>query len=341
MSTQVMVKRWIELSDAPAISGLRFRAFRGEVDYPIMLDLLNAAKEADQTERTDSLEDIRRGYSHLTNCDPYQDMLFAEVDSQAIAYSRVTWDLETEGDYIYTLFGFLRPEWRRKGIGRAMLQHNERRLEAISRDLQHKGTRLLQSFGSDTEIGTEALLLSDGYSGSRHFFEMIRKPIDDIQVLPVPEGLEIRKVEQDHIRTIWDARDEAFRDHWGHVPETEERYREWREEPRFNPKLWKVAWDGDEVAGMVLNFVNKAENDEYNRLRGWTEDISVRRPWRRRGLASSLISQSIAMFHEMGMHETALGVDTQNSTGALDLYTKLGYKEKKRFTTYRKRMVSS
>jgi GNAT superfamily N-acetyltransferase len=338
MSTQLKEKRRIELSDAPAIPGLAFRGFRGEVDYPIMLDLLNAAKEADQNERTDSLEDIKRSYSHLTNSDPFKDMLFAEIDAEAIAYSRVMWDLETEGDYIYSLIGFLRPEWRRKGIGRAMLRHNESRLAAISRELKHQGTRFLQSWSTDTEIATEALLQSEGYEASRHFFEMIRKPIDDVHVLPVPDGLELREVEQDHIRTIWDARDEAFRDHWGHVPYTEEQYQEWLAHPVFNPSLWKVAWDGEEVAGMVLNFINKPENEEYQRLRGWTEDISVRRPWRRRGLASSLISQSIAMFHELGMQETALGVDTQNRTGALDLYTKLGYKESKRFTTYRKPM---
>ena len=92
------------------------------------------------------------------------------------------------------------------------------------------------------------------------------------------------------------------------------------EDPSFDPALWKVAWEGNEIAGGVLGCVDRAENEQYNRQRGYTEDIWVRRPWRRRGLARSLLVQSIQMFAEMGMQETALGVDVQNPHGALRLY---------------------
>jgi ribosomal protein S18 acetylase RimI-like enzyme len=110
----------------------------------------------------------------------------------------------------------------------------------------------------------------------------------------------------------------------------------WAEEPTFVPHLWKIAWAGEEVAGTVLNFVNEAENTEYGRKRGYTEAISVRRPWRKMGLAHSLLVQSMKMFKEMGMTETALGVDTQNLSGALKLYQSVGYKEVKRHITFRK-----
>ncbi len=59
----------------------------------------------------------------------------------------------------------------------------------------------------------------------------------------------------------------------------------WRESPSYVPDYWQVAWDGDQVAGMVLNFIDTAENEENHRLRGYTGTICVRRPWRRRGLA--------------------------------------------------------
>ena len=42
------------------------------------------------------------------------------------------------------------------------------------------------------------------------------------------------------------------------------------------------------------------------------------------------------MFKEMGMTETALGVDAQNLSGALKLYQSVGYKEVKRHITFRK-----
>ena len=89
---------------------------------------------------------------------------------------------------------------------------------------------------------------------------------------------------------------------------------------------------------MVLNFLNEKENEEYNRLRGWTEDISVRRPWRRRGLARALLTRSLQMFKDMGMDHAALGVDTENTTGALNLYESVGFVVEKRHATYWKEL---
>jgi ribosomal protein S18 acetylase RimI-like enzyme len=99
-----------------------------------------------------------------------------------------------------------------------------------------------------------------------------------------------------------------------------------------------VAWDGEQVAGMVLNRLDETQNERYRRRRGHTNDIFVRRPWRRRGLARSLLVQSIEMFREMGMEETALGVDTQNPSGALNLYESVGYRMTRQHTFFNKRM---
>ena len=87
---------------------------------------------------------------------------------------------------------------------------------------------------------------------------------------------------------------------------------------------------------MVLNFINQNENEDYHRQRGYTEGISVRRPWRRRGLARALLTRSLQMFKDMGMTEAALGVDTQNLNGALRLYKSVGFRESQRWTIYRK-----
>jgi len=97
-----------------------------------------------------------------------------------------------------------------------------------------------------------------------------------------------------------------------------------------------VGWDQDQVARMVLNYVNEEKNHEYQRKRGYTENISVRRPYRQQGLARYLLVSSIKMFQEMGMEETALGVFTQNQHQALSLYEGVGYKVNKKETVYRK-----
>jgi ribosomal protein S18 acetylase RimI-like enzyme len=163
------------------------------------------------------------------------------------------------------------------------------------------------------------------------------RPCDQlIEIAPLPEGIQVRPVQPEQWRQLWDAAQEAFQDHWGFVPAGEEAYKEWLASPDFRPELFMVAWDGDEVVGQIQNAISENENKEYNRLRGYTEDISVRRPWRRQGVARALLTRSIKMFQEMGMDETELGVDTQNPNGAKGLYAGVGYQELKRFTTYRK-----
>lgn len=102
------------------------------------------------------------------------------------------------------------------------------------------------------------------------------------------------------------------------------------------PHLWQVAWAGDEVAGMVLNFIDEAENTEYGRQRGYTETICVRRPWRRLGLARALIARSFQVLKDQGMTEAALGVDAENISGALRLYQSMGFQVVKQHTAYRK-----
>jgi ribosomal protein S18 acetylase RimI-like enzyme len=100
--------------------------------------------------------------------------------------------------------------------------------------------------------------------------------------------------------------------------------------------LWRVAWDGDEVAGQVRSFINAEENERFHRKRGYTEHISVRRPWRRRGLARALIAASFPLLRARGMTEAGLGVDTQNVSGALGVYEKCGFRPISRSTIYRR-----
>jgi GNAT superfamily N-acetyltransferase len=324
------------MSDAPAVPGLSFRRFRGEADYAAMHAVIEGSKEADSIERADTVEDIARNYRHLFNCDPYRDMLFVEMEGEVIGYSRVWWQHELDGKWLYQHFAFLLPAWRRLGIRRAMLRHNERRLQEITADHPADGPRCLDSWCADTEDDWESLLISEGYEAVRHHFDMVRPDLEEIPDLPLPDGLEVRPVRSEQVQTVWDAAREAFRDHWGETEWQDSWLEEWKESPTYMPHLWQVAWDGDQVAGMVQNFVSHEENEEYGRLRGYTEGICVRRPWRRKGLARALIARSFQVLKEQGMVEAALGVDAQNPNGALQLYKSMGFRISKRHTTYRK-----
>jgi mycothiol synthase len=327
----------LDVPGAPAIPGLTFRRFRGEADYPVMVSMLDACNEVDRLEYINTVEEIAHVFSHLTNCDPYRDMLFAEVNGEAVAFSRVWWTQEDDGCRLYKALGFVHPDWRRKGLGAAMLHYDERRLCGMART-HPAGDKRFRTWATDREYGALALFARSGYEPVRHYIEMVR-PIDaPLPAAPMPPGVEVRPAVPDHIRAIWEAKEEALRDHWGYAPATEQDYERWTRRRLFAPQLWKVAWDGEQVAGMVLNRLDEVQNDKYARRRGYTEYVGVRRLWRRRGLARSLLVQSIGMFRAMGMEETALGVDTQNPSGALHLYESVGYRMTKRHTFFDKRL---
>jgi mycothiol synthase len=338
MNTKIIVETGMS-QVSPHLPVFTLRGFQGEGDYAHIAAIIAGCKEVDQIERVDTAEDVRRYYSHLVNCDPYRDMRFVEAGGQAIGYSRVTWWAEPQGSQIYRSLGFLLPAWRRKGIGSVLLDWGEKRLLEIAAQNPPARERYFESEAAESQTGTLALLEGRGYIPVRHFFTMVRPDLENIPETTMPPGLEVRSVQMEDLQAIRAASLEAFRDHWGFSEENEPTVEQMVEDPNFDPSLWRVAWDGDQVAGMVLSFIDARENESYNRLRGWTENICVRRPWRRRGLARALLVQSLHAVRERGMQEAALGVDTQNLSGALNLYESVGFRTVKRWTAYRKPML--
>ena len=78
------------------------------------------------------------------------------------------------------------------------------------------------------------------------------------------------------------------------------------------------------------------ENERLGVKRGWLERISVRRPWRRRGLGRALTAAAMRRLHDAGMDDAMLGVDTENPTGALGLYESLGFTVNSNAAAYRR-----
>jgi mycothiol synthase len=319
----------------PQLDRVAFRNFRGAVDYPELARIITASAQGEGDERVETAEAIASGYDHLERCDPAQDLLVAEVDGVPVGYSRVFWDQEIDGPRVYKQVCFLDPEFGGRGIGGAMLAWNEARLRDIAAH-HEPAESFLEAWAADANEAATALVQGAGYEPITYMAEMVRPSVEDLPDHPLPEGLEIRPVRDEDIRTIWEADVEAFRDHWGSVEQTDEDYERFIAFPYHEPALWKIAWDDEGVAGQVKSFINTAENEAHGRQRGWTESISTSRRWRRRGVAKALIVESIRELAGRGMTEVALGVHTENPNGAYQLYESLGYEVVRTWTTYRK-----
>ncbi|MCA9944927.1 MAG: GNAT family N-acetyltransferase [Anaerolineales bacterium] len=326
----------IDVKMETAVPGLVFRHFRGDEDIPAMVEIINRSNIVDGNDWTTTVEETRSNYRHMTNCDPYQDMVFAEVHGEMIGYSRCWWEVQLDGIHNYAHFAQLRPDWRGEGIRRAMLQFNESRLRQIAKSHPSNGTKFLTSFASDGDVNWAEALQDEGYKPVRYFVRMVRPSLHNIPNYPLPENIEVRQGSHTEWRKIWEACREAFKDNWGETEWTDEDFHAWSEQPSFDPTLFQIGWNGTEVAGGVLNYIDTKENEAFGRLRGNTEGIFVRQFWRGQGLAKALIARSLQVLKKEGMEGAALGVDTENTTGAVQLYTGLGFQADKLSATYRK-----
>jgi ribosomal protein S18 acetylase RimI-like enzyme len=152
------------------------------------------------------------------------------------------------------------------------------------------------------------------------------------QASSLPAGIELRPfVLEKHNHAVYEAHEEAFRDHWGHVRGS---FEDWNhyiiEREDLDPSLWFIAWDGDQISGYSLC--------RYRMGSGWVGSLGVRRPWRKRGLGEALLLHSFGEFYKRGTQTIGLAVDAQNPTGATRLYKKAGMQVAAEYVIYEKEL---
>lgn len=146
-----------------------------------------------------------------------------------------------------------------------------------------------------------------------------------------PPGLAVRRfVPGQDDQAAYQTDEEASRDKGYHAPLT---FVQWAKRmdlygERFDPALWFLAWDGAQLAGVVLSFHVPAM------AAGWVDHLSVRHAWRRRGLGQALLSQALAAFYDRGVQRVRLNVDAESLTQAPRLYERAGMRTIREYDIY-------
>ncbi len=337
MEDDLIDRNSVSLPDAPAVTGLVFRRFRGPADYAPMVAVREGAREWDRVdplserEAIPTTDDLARD---LADVPPgTADILMAEVNEQVIGYNHtlMRWTEET-GVRVYLHLGYLLPHWRGQGIGGALLHWSQARIAEIVADEGSPEPRTLATNVSSTEREADALIRGHGYVDVRRLSDMALEPLRALPPTSLPPNVVLRPIEPDHYRAIYSAFKDAFGGNWTSTQESEEDYRNFLAEnieiPSFDPSLYHIAWSGEHVVGLVFARIDRGV--------GMIPQVAVRKAWQRRGIGRVLMIASVNALRDRGLTQVRLFTNAADEQGARSLYEDLGFREVKQHIFYRK-----
>jgi mycothiol synthase len=312
---------------------IKIRNFRWD-DLPDLVDVFNLSAEADGDVYRWTLEELRH-YLATPETDVETDG-FVAVTPEGWVVAEA--DIEMEPEIGRCWSGcVVHPAFRGLGLGTNLIRATEARfMERGTAEIAPETPLFIQRAVISTNEAGIQLLRNEGYQPVRSFYTMqidLNEPVD---APPLPNGLEIRPFDPERDAfAVYETHQEAFDDHWGSTRDTYEYWRfETVDSPKFIPSLWLTAWDGNQMAGVVMGRPFGEQNPET----AWVGVLAVRRPWRRMGLGMALLKQSFANFQRHGYKRAGLGVDADSLTNAVALYERAGMNVELRRDVYRKIM---
>lgn len=235
---------------------------------------------------------------------------------------------ETRGVY---LGGAVRPDRRGEGVGQAVLRWQI--AHGIEWDLATRtagyGPLVMRLHVPMDQVDVRDLAERHGLAIERYFFEMTR-PLSGPLTTPRIDGVRIVDWDAERSSEVLAVVDAAFREHWGHADRTAQMWEEAVTAEAFRPgwSLLAVEERTDAVLGAALNCAYAQDWAATGSREGYTDELAVTATHRGKGIGSALLLESMRRFAASGMQAAVLGVDAANPSGALQLYTGLGYQRR-------------
>ena len=228
--------------------------------------------------------------------------------------------------------GYVHPDFMGQGIGTAMLRALDQRANEEKEKADPELRVFIRNGMSIGEIVAREMHEAEGYAPVRFSWRMEIDLEEAPPILTLPDRIELRPFDEEaHAQLVYEAHEEAFSKNWGHafIP-----FEEWKrrhiEISEYNPDLWFVLWDGDEVAAYAVN--------HYKSDSGYVSILGVRPAWRKRGLGLILLNKTFSAFYERGTKNVGLAVDASSPTGATRLYKRAGMRVETEYVSYEKEL---
>jgi len=307
-----------------------------ESDIPALVDLLNASWLEIAGVKDTSIEDYGRMW-HSPGYDPAQDSrIIATAEGQIVGVAHARMFAPYVSNYLSVT---VHPAYRDCGLGTYLTEWGETRIRERMPDAPADARVTVRGGVLSTYQPAADVLRNAGYQQVRSFYTMVIE-MDAPPPAPIwPRGITVQSMAPGQEEAVYRAQHEAFKDHWGHIDTPfEEGFQRWQyfvtSHADYDPSLFFLAMDGAEIAGLALCF---PKDNEFPDM-AWVDDLAVRRPWRRQGLALALLHHVFGEFYRRGIQKVGLGVDASSLTGATRLYEKAGMHVFRQYDSYEKEL---
>jgi mycothiol synthase len=306
-------------------------------DIPAWADLLAAIEKIDHTGEHYAAADLAEQMAN-PGVEVGKDFVGAfDADGQLVGYYSILPRGAADGHYKVDTQGSVLPAQRAQGIGTLLVTGMVER-SALARDERRPDlpARLVAA-GLSSDLAQADLLASVGMRGERWTF-MMRTPLDAIPpARRLPTGYRLRGYDGSMTDALREAHNAAFLDHPNFTPWSEVMWQQSVTESRsFRPHLcFVVSADGsDEIVAYVQTAEFDADLAATARREAYVGKVGTLRGHRGKGLATALLGHALHAYREAGYDEVSLAVDSENATGALDVYRRVGFAVESRWTNY-------
>lgn len=313
--------------------GVRWRpAVAG--DAAAITGLLAAMSTRDHPSWSETLEEIEEELAHSW-IDLERDTVVAFADDGTmVAHGIVIETPEPESIVRVFLHGGVHPQHRGRGLGRAMLAWQLARGHERLSTSEHRMPGWLLSSAADRAPEHGALLRAAGFTAARYFTTLEAALDVELPDRPLPAGVRVVPFSAELSERVRLAKNASFADHWGSQPVVAESWDANVALPTFRADLSRVALVGEEVVAFATVEVNEEDWPRQGFTSSYIGLVGTLREHRGRGLAGALLAEVMRASRQAGLERCVLDVDTENPTGALGVYTRLGFTATDRDVAY-------
>ncbi|CCG01973.1 GNAT family N-acetyltransferase [Blastococcus saxobsidens] len=294
-------------------------------DVAAVAALLAAAEQVDDTGEYPDADDVADEWTGW-GVDPARDgVAVLDAGGTLAGYAIVFASATFRDVFRINLDGRVHPDHRGHGIGAALLDWELARGAEVHAERHPEAPARLVARVLGTQPQLERLVERRGLAAER-WYRVMERQLTDLPALdPVP-GVELVPFTSDRDEEVRHAHNASFTAHHG---SSERDAASWQAlftgQRSFRPDLSVLAVADGAVLGYVLAYVYESDT----RARGYREvvlgQIGVLPVARGRGIAAATIFEALRKAAADGCRTSALDVDSDNVTGALRLYERLGF----------------